>query len=171
MRHTDFKRRTQMLAVVLMAMAWALHTKKPPPSRPTVEVALEGGGALGSGPHRRPGVVRRASHPDRLHCRHQRGRLGRGNLRDRPASNEIHQLVTELDWNKILSSQPVYRDLSYRRKEDLRTFQNYLDFGLRKGFTAQSGLNSGQEITFLLDRLVLPYSDSDQDFDRLPPTW
>jgi NTE family protein len=39
--------------------------------------------------------------------------------------SEIHRLVNELDWDKMLRGQPVYSDLSYRRKQDLRAFQNY----------------------------------------------
>ena len=80
---------------------------------------------------------------------------------------EIEKLVAGIDWDSALGRQISYQDLSYRRKQDRRDFQNSLEFGMRNGFRAPGGLNSGQEITFLLNRNVLPYSDL-KSFDDLP---
>jgi hypothetical protein len=52
--------------------------------------------------------------------------------------SEIHRLVTELDWGKMLRGEPEYSDLSYQRKQDLRAFQKYLAFGMRQRLGASS---------------------------------
>jgi NTE family protein len=83
----------------------------------------------------------------------------------RPA--ELEGVVKQIDWNAVLGTQIAYRDLVYRRKQDRRQFQNSLEFGLKGGLNPPAGLNSGQEITFLLDRNTLPYS-SLASFDELP---
>ena len=55
----------------------------------------------------------------------------------------------------------------FRRKEDARAFPGQIDFGLKGGFKLPSGLNAGQRIELLLDRIALPYYDL-KDFDALP---
>ncbi len=83
----------------------------------------------------------------------------------RPAA--LQELMTKIDWNETLSGPIPFRDASFRRKEDRRDFQNGLDFGLKGGFNLPSGLAPGQNITFLLDREALPYSQL-KSFDDLP---
>jgi NTE family protein len=80
--------------------------------------------------------------------------------------SELKELVGSLQWDKILSGLPDYRDLAYRRKEDLNAFQNYLDFGWNKGIAAPGGLNTGQQVSYVVDRIALPYGDG--SFDNLP---
>ena len=80
---------------------------------------------------------------------------------------EIRELVSHIDWNEVLRGQASYRDLAYRRKEDRRAFPNSLEFGLRHGLSVPSGLNVGQSITYLFDRIALPYSLL-PSFDELP---
>ena len=80
---------------------------------------------------------------------------------------EINDLVSNIDWNEVLSGQGLFSDLAYRRKEDLRAYPNSLQFGLRHGLTVPGGLNAGQSITFLFDRIGLPYSLLNS-FDDLP---
>jgi NTE family protein len=81
-------------------------------------------------------------------------------------ANELKDLVSTLDWGEILGGRPQYRDLTYRRKEDLKAFQNYLDFGWNKGVAVPGGLNNGQDITYIFDRIALPYGVG--SFDKLP---
>src|SRR5690349_8543536 len=139
---------------------------KEPARRLRIGVALEGGGALGLA---HIGVLEwfEEHHiPIDYIAGTSMGGLVGGIYATGLRASELHRVVTEVDWNRILSGRADYANLAYRRKEDLRSFQNYLDFGLRQGFGASSGLNSGQEVTFLLDRFALPYSG--QDFDQLP---
>jgi NTE family protein len=137
-----------------------------PPSRPKIGLALEGGGALGLA---HIGVLEwfEEHHiPVDYIAGTSMGGLVGGIYATGLRASEVHKVVENLDWDSILRGQLPYRDLAYRRKEDLRDFQNYLNFGLKKGLGAPSGLNTGQEVTFLLDRLTLPYSG--QSFDTLP---
>ena len=66
----------------------------------------------------------------------------------------------------FLSDSP-FRYKTYRRKEDARAFPGQIDFGLKGGFKLPSGLNAGQQIELLLDRIALPYYEL-RDFDALP---
>jgi len=58
----------------------------------------------------------------------------------RPA--ELRELISKIDWDETLGGKTPFPDLAYRRKEDQRTFQNDLEFGLRKGVSLPSGLAS-----------------------------
>src|SRR5215471_5528 len=134
--------------------------------RPKIGVAFEGGGALGLAhigvlqwfeEHRIP--------VDYIAGTSMGGLVG-GIYSTGLRANELKDLVETLDWTEILGGQPQYRDLAYRRKEDLKAFQNYLDFGWNKGLAAPGGLNTGQDITYIFDRIALPYGDG--SFDNLP---
>jgi len=136
-------------------------------SRPRIGVALEGGGALGLAhigvlewfeEHRIP--------VDYIAGTSMGGLVGGVYATGmRPA--EIRDLVSQIDWDDILRGQALYQDLAYRRKEDLRAFSNSLQFGLRHGFSVPGGLNTGQSITYIFDRIALPYSYL-ETFDDLP---
>jgi NTE family protein len=82
-------------------------------------------------------------------------------------ATELQNLVSAIDWNEALDGTTPYQALAFRRKEDKRFFQNNLEFGLRHGFSGPGGLSSGQRITYLFDRVALPYSDL-KSFDDLP---
>ena len=80
---------------------------------------------------------------------------------------EMREFVNNLNWDEVLSSGPAYDKQSFRRKEDLRAFQNEIKLGLRGGLSAPNGFNPGHSIGLILDRLSLPYSDI-KNFDELP---
>ena len=84
---------------------------------------------------------------------------------DSPA--QIRQLVSQINWDHVLSGDIPFPDVSYRRKQDQIAYPNRLEFGLRHGLTLPSGLNSGQSVGLILDQAVLPtYNVS--NFDQLP---
>jgi len=154
------------ICALIWLTALSLNAQQQPSRRPKIGVALEGGGALGLAhigilewfeEHRIP--------IDYIAGTSMGGVVG-GLYSTGMRATELRQIVTGMDWNAILNGRRSYQDLTFRRKEDLRKFQNYLDFGLRHGFDAPSGLNNGQEVTFILDRLALPYSAA--SFDNLP---
>ncbi len=80
---------------------------------------------------------------------------------------EIKEFVRGIDWPLVLSGQISFPDLSYRRKEDKLAFPNRLEFGIRRGITLPSALNSGAAVGLLFDRVLLPYWDL-ENFDELP---
>ena len=81
--------------------------------------------------------------------------------------DEIHALMNETDWDLMFLADSPFRFKTFRRKEDARAFPGLIDFGLKNGFRLPSGLNAGQHVEMLLDRIALPYYDI-SDFDQLP---
>lgn len=82
---------------------------------------------------------------------------------------EMQELVETLDWDKLLSGSPSYKELSFRRKQDRRNLPKSLSLSGRsvKNLTLPNSLNPGHEIGLEIDRLFLPYSEVD-NFDNLP---
>ncbi len=136
-------------------------------NRPKIGVALEGGGALGLA---HIGVLQWfEDHQipiDYLAGTSMGGLVG-GMYATGMRAAEIRELVSKIDWQETMEGQPPFKALAYRRKEDKRAFQNDLEFGLRNGFSAASGLSSGQRVTYLVNRIAFPYSNL-KTFDDLP---
>jgi NTE family protein len=81
---------------------------------------------------------------------------------------EIRTLVEQIDWDRVLSDEPPFRDISYRRKQDATDYPSSIQFGVgRKGIRFQEGYKSGQQVQLLLDKIVLPYSQV-RNFNDLP---
>jgi NTE family protein len=140
-----------------------------PASKPVPRIALvlEGGGALGLA---HIGVIRwlEENHiPVHYVAGTSMGALVGGLYAAGNTPAELNQIVSNIDWDQVLSDQIPYQDLSYRRKEDYRDYPNSLQFGLQKGLRLPSGFNAGYQVSLILDRYMLPYSDL-QNFDQLP---
>ena len=80
---------------------------------------------------------------------------------------EIRALMKEVDWDNMFLADSPYKFKSFRRKEDARAYPSQLKFGLKGGFQLPSGVNPGQRILWLLNRIALPYGILDS-FDSLP---
>ncbi len=137
------------------------------PSRPRIGVALEGGGALGFA---HIGVLRWFEEHhipiDYIAGTSMGGLIG-GLYATGKTPKQMEDFVREQDWNTIIGGRTPYEDLSYRRKEDLRAFQNPIVLGVKHGLSVASGLNAGHEVSMLIDRETLPYSNL-ASFDNLP---
>jgi NTE family protein len=138
------------------------------PTRPRIGIALEGGGALGFA---HIGVLRwfEEHHiPIDYIAGTSMGGLVGGLYATGKTPKQMEDFVREQDWDTIIGGRTPYEDLSYRRKEDLRAFQNPIVLGLRhRKLSVASGLNAGHEVSMLIDRETLPYSNLDS-FDDLP---
>ena len=154
---------------LLLVPPLACFCQQRPPSidRPKIGMVLEGGGALGLAhigvlqwfeEHRIP--------IDYLAGTSMGGLVG-GMYATGMRASELQDVVSTIDWSEALDPKIPFPALSFRRKEDKRYFQNDLEFGLRHGFRGPGGLSSGQRITYLFDRVALPYSDL-KSFDDLP---
>ena len=141
--------------------------KTPAKSRPTVGVALEGGGALGEA---HIGVLKWFEDHhipiDYLAGTSMGGLVG-GLYATGKSADDIHEVVKTADWPLLLGGATPYQDLTFRRKEDARQIPNSIVIGLKHGPTLPPGLNSGQQVNLLIDRETLPYSDI-KAFDDLP---
>ncbi len=136
-------------------------------SRPRIGVALEGGGALGLA---HVGVLQwfEDHHiPIDYIAGTSMGGLVAGLYATGKSPKQLEELVKAQNWDIIIGGQTPYPDLSYRRKEDLRAFQNSIVLGLKHGLSAPSALNAGRDISLLIDRETLPYSRL-ESFDDLP---
>jgi NTE family protein len=80
---------------------------------------------------------------------------------------EIQDLMKEVDWDMMFVADSPYRHKTFRRKQDKRAFPSQLEFGLKGGLSLPGGLNPGQQIALLLDRIALSYGDM-ESFDDLP---
>ncbi len=81
--------------------------------------------------------------------------------------DEMRSFLKSIDWEQAFGNGPTYEQLSFRRKEDRRSFQVDVEVGLRNGVSLPNGLSSAHYIGLVMDRLALPYS-SVANFDHLP---
>ena len=134
---------------------------------PRIALVLEGGGALGLA---HIGVIRwlEENHiPVHYVAGTSMGALVGGLYAAGNNPTQLNQIVSGIDWDQVLSDQIPFQDLSYRRKEDARDYPNTLQFGLEHGLRLPSGFNAGYQVSLILDRYMLPYSDI-KNFDQLP---
>ena len=138
-----------------------------PPKRMKVGVALEGGGALGLA---HIGVLRwfEQHHiPIDYISGNSMGGLVGGLYATGQSPDQIERTVKKIDWPLLLGGATPFEDLSFRRKEDARAIQGTLAIGFKKGASLPSGLNAGHQISLLIDRETLAYSEV-KSFDDLP---
>ncbi|HEY7096827.1 MAG TPA: patatin-like phospholipase family protein [Terriglobales bacterium] len=135
--------------------------------RPSLGLVLEGGGALGLA---HVGVITWLEEhhiPVNYVAGTSMGGLVGGVYATGADAKELRQLVNSIEWDEVLSGQPSYRDLSFRRKEDAHDYPNNLEFGWRKGLQFPAGFNTGQDVSFIIDRVAFPYSEV-ANFNELP---
>lgn len=97
-------------------------TSPPVKSRPKIGLVLSGGGARGLA---HIGVLlwfEEHRIPVDYIAGTSMGGLMAGMYAMGMSSNEMQEFVNQLDWDAVLSSPPRYDELSYRRKEDQRTY-------------------------------------------------
>jgi NTE family protein len=143
------------------------EVKPEPKSRPTVGVALEGGGALGEA---HIGVLKWFEEHhipiDYLAGTSMGGLVG-GLYATGKSADQLEDIVKTADWSLLLGGDTPYQDLTFRRKEDARDIPNSITIGLKNGATLPPGLNSGHQVNLLIDRETLPFSTI-KSFDELP---
>src|SRR5271157_3281216 len=135
--------------------------------RPKIGLVLQGGGALGLA---HVGVITWMEEhhiPVDYIAGTSMGGLVGGVYATGHNAAEMRQIVSGIPWNEVLSPQTPFDDLSFRRREDARDYPNSLEFGIRKGIQFPAGLNSGQQVTLILDKIAAPYSEV-KSFNDLP---
>jgi NTE family protein len=143
------------------------ENKLPPKTRPSVGVALEGGGALGEA---HIGVLKWFEEHhipiDYLAGTSMGGLVGGLYATGKTADN-LRDIVKDANWDLLLGGETPYQDLTFRRKEDARDIPNSIQIGLKNGASLPPGLNSGHQVNLLIDRETLPFSGI-KSFDELP---
>ena len=138
-----------------------------PAERPRIGLALSGGGALGLA---EIGVLQwmEENHipVDRI-AGTSMGSIIAAMYATGMSPDEIQKFAEKIDWDEALLPEPVYTELSYRRKQDRRDFLIKASLGLKHGLNGPNGFNSGHGVGLLLDRIAFPES-SVTSFDDLP---
>jgi NTE family protein len=148
------------LVLLLLLTSSVLHGQK-------IGLVLEGGGALGLA---HIGVLQWLYEhhvPVDLVAGTSMGGLVGGFYATGRNPQEIQDLIEHINWDKALSGELKFDDLSYRRKQDEIEFPTRLEFGLRHGIQLPEGFNAGQQVSFILDHVTLPYSQI-KSFNDLP---
>ena len=138
-----------------------------PAHRPRIGLALSGGGALGLA---EIGVIQwmEENHipVDSIAGTSMGGIIG-AMYATGMSPAEIQKFAEKIDWDEAFLPEPVYTQLSYRRKQDRRDFLINAPLGLKHGLNGPNGYNSGQGVGLLLDRIAFPESGV-ASFDDLP---
>lgn len=135
--------------------------------RRTIGLVLEGGGALGLA---HVGVIQWLEEhriPVDYVAGTSMGGLVGGVYATGRNAKQVREVVDGVDWDQVLNGQTPFDDLAFRRKQDAQDYPGTLEFGLHKGLQFPSGLNSGQQVSLILDRIALPYSQL-KSFNDLP---
>jgi NTE family protein len=174
---------TNRTALVPIALIFVLHIFLPlsliaqdappiaqppvPASRPRIGLALSGGGALALAEIGVIGWMEENHIPvDRIAGTSMGSIIG-AMYATGMSPDEIQKFAEEIDWDEAFLPEPVYRQLSYRRKQDRRDFLIAAPLGLKHGLSGPNGFNSGQGVGLLLDRIAFPESGV-ASFDDLP---
>ncbi|MGB6403997.1 MAG: patatin-like phospholipase family protein, partial [Candidatus Sulfotelmatobacter sp.] len=138
-----------------------------PVVRPRIGLALSGGGALGLS---EIGVLEwmEQNHipVDRV-AGTSMGSIIAAMYATGMSPEEIQKFAENVDWDVALLPEPTYRQLGYRRKQDHRDYQIQAALGLKHGLKGPNGLNPGEGVGLLLDRIAFPVSGI-ASFDDLP---
>ena len=154
------------LLAVLVASATTVHGQAVTP-RPRVGLALGGGAARGIA---HVGVLEWLEEHhitvDLVVGTSMGGLIG-GAYASGMSPAEIRKLLADADWDLMFLGEVPYQQRDLRRREDRRAYPMRVEFGLKGGFKLPPGLDSGQQVTFLLQRIALPYY-AVTSFDELP---
>ena len=160
-------------SLLLLCSLWAAYSpaqetaKSSTTGRPKLGLVLEGGGALGLA---HIGVLQWMEEhriPVSYVAGTSMGGLVGGIYATGRSPAEVKEITNGIDWDEVLRGQTPFQDLSFRRKQDAHEVPNTLEFGLRKGLQFPGGFNSGQQVSLILDRVSLPYSEL-KSFNDLP---
>jgi NTE family protein len=159
-----------LLSCTLLSTSCIIAQEVPTPGpagRPKLGLVLEGGGALGLA---HIGVLQWMEEhriPVSYVAGTSMGGLVGGIYATGRSPAEVKEITNGIDWDEVLRGQTPFRDLSFRRKQDAHEVPNSLEFGLRKGLQFPGGFNTGQQVSLILDKVALPYSEL-KSFNDLP---
>jgi NTE family protein len=162
--------RKRFLVFILLCITSTLclaQDRQTASQRPKIGLVLQGGGALGLA---HVGVITwlEENHiPVSYIAGTSMGGLVGGVYATGHNAAEMRQIVNGINWDEVMAGRTPFPDLSFRRKEDARDYPNQLEFGISKGIQFPAGLNSGQQVVLVLDKIAAPYSEI-RSFNDLP---
>jgi NTE family protein len=155
-------------AVSLMLCVLAAGQPRPEErGRPKIGLALSGGSALGLA---HVGVIRWLEEhriPVDYVAGTSMGALVGAVYATGHEAGEMERFLSQVDWQEALAAGVDFRQLAFRRKEDVREFPSTVEFGLKKGLRLPPGLSAGHGVGLVVSRIAAPYGDL-RRFDDLP---
>jgi len=156
---------TALSFTILFAVCAAAQNSQT--KRPSVGIALSGGGALGLA---HIGVLRYLEDHripvDAIAGTSMGGILG-GLYATGHDAYELEAIVKRADWGELLRSTPRYEDRPAAEKQEWNRVTGVLAIPLRGGFELPTGINSAQPLVRLLSGTTAAYWDV-RNFDDLP---
>jgi NTE family protein len=157
---------TALILVVFRGPAFAVEQESQS-KRPSVGVALSGGGALGLA---HIGVLRYLEENripiDMIAGTSMGGILGGLYATGHDAAN-LEGIIKRANWNDLLRTTPRFEDRPAVEKQEWNRITGAFTIPLRAGFELPGGLNSAQPLVRFLSGETAAYWDV-QDFDNLP---
>ncbi len=153
-------------ALSLAAVAWAEPTPSAP-DRPRVGVALGGGAARGIAHIGFLEWLEEHHIPVDFVAGTSVGGLIGGAYASGMSTEELRELMRNMDWDLVFLSTSPFKYKDFLRKEDARLYPSQIELGLKGGLQLPAGMNAGQQIELVLDRIAAPY-DGISNFDELP---
>jgi NTE family protein len=139
-----------------------------PPGRPSIGLALEGGGALGMA---HIGVLRWLEEHhipvDRLSGTSM-GSLVGALYATGYSPAKLREMAASDVFMSVFTLQTPYTESSFRRRQDRRQLPTAITFGLKHGPGLRNALLSQRGVNEFLDSAMLAYNREDLDYDRLP---
>jgi NTE family protein len=136
--------------------------------RPKIGLALSGGGAKGCA---HAGVLREleAMHiPVDYIAGTSMGSVIGALYASGMSPDGIEEALETIDWGEALSDATAFQHLTFRRKFEEIRYPSTMEVGIRNGkLVIPSGIRTGQKLSFLLARFLLPHLDQ-SDFSKLP---
>ena len=164
-----FLNRISTLAVFLLTIVCVLlpQAQLAQTSRPSVGLALSGGGALGLA---HIGVLRYLEEHrvpvDKIAGTSMGGLLG-GLYATGHNAADLERIIRQADWKDLLRATPRFEDLIVSEKQVWNRVTGPYSIPLGKGLTLPAGINEGQALVGLLSAETAAYWDV-QNFDDLP---
>lgn len=162
--------RSLFRTVLLVLVSAALVRAQQPPTdpRPTVGIALEGGGALGLA---HIGVLQWLEEHhvpiDRVSGTSM-GALVGGLYAAGRSPEQIRQIAESDAFGSVFTLEAPYTSLSFRRRQDRRDMPRVVTIGLRSRYGLRNALLTDSGLNQFLERQFFNYNAAGIDFDRLP---
>jgi NTE family protein len=144
------------LCVAPVAGAQPEQQAAPEGARPRIGLVLSGGGARGAAHIGVIEVLEQLRVPVDVVSGTSMGSVVGGLYAAGLSPEELSQVIQSVDWVRVFDDKPDRQVLSYRRKEDDRTFLTNLRLGFKNGsFFIPPGMVEGQKLDYLLRTLTL----------------
>lgn len=128
----------------------------PEGGRPRIGLVLSGGGARGAAHIGVIEVLEQLRVPVDVVSGTSMGSVVGGLYAAGLSPDELSRVIQSVDWVRVFNDTPDRQVLSFRRKEDDRTFLTNLRLGFKNGsFFVPPGMVEGQKLDFLLRTLTL----------------